>query len=152
MKHLLRKGQIFKCAKFKDLIATLYFDGKDYQVNDQKLHFDYSNKVNIIGTEQGPDGWERRANKEVSLALDENMANKPFMVVSVALTGGGTGHGSHDVYPDGHYVIAHEVNGAHVATFYQTGCFIGMVDPKDIEWISGPADEEVKLKTVWEEA
>lgn len=151
MKHLLRKGQVFKCAKFKDLIATLDFDGKDYHVNSQKLRFDITDRVTLTGTERGPNGWERKYNKQVSLALDENMADKPFMVISVALTGGGIGHGQYDVYPDGHYVTAVTADDRQV-TFYQTGCFIGMVDPKDIELISGPSDEEVKLKTVWEEA
>jgi hypothetical protein len=158
MKHLLRKNQVFMCAKFKDLVSTLEYDkgGKSY-VNERKLRFDHGKEVHVMETEQGPNGWSRTIEKCVSLVPEgKNPANSKFIVVSVALTGGGTGHGPHDVYPDGHYVVAKEIVGSRQVSrevgFYQTGCFIGMVDPKEIEWVSGPPDKEVKLQKAWEEA
>jgi hypothetical protein len=59
-----------------------------------------------------------------------------YVVVSTALTGGGTGHGPHDVYPDGWYVTAKKLKGEKYdskgkeISFYQSGCF--SVTNKDV--------------------
>lgn len=56
-----------------------------------------------------------------------------YLVTKTAMTGGGTGHGPHDVFPDGHQVTAVKLptKGApsyvkqvpHEVSFAQTGCF-----------------------------
>jgi len=52
-----------------------------------------------------------------------------YLVVRTAFDGGGTGHGSHDVYPDGHHVFCkalrdgkYEEDGDEI-DFYQSGSF-----------------------------
>ena len=52
-----------------------------------------------------------------------------YVVTKTQMTGGGTGHGPHDVYPDGHHVTAMsmEEDNAFIQ-FYQTGCFINMIE------------------------
>lgn len=47
-----------------------------------------------------------------------------YVVTRTAQTGGGTGHGPHDVYPDGHEVTASDTeNMDSEVSFYQSGCF-----------------------------
>jgi hypothetical protein len=56
-----------------------------------------------------------------------------FVVIKTTFDGGGTGHGAHDVYPDGHHVFCkalkdgeYDENGIEVS-FYQSGCFRCMI-------------------------
>jgi hypothetical protein len=56
-----------------------------------------------------------------------------YRVVSTTMTGGGTGHGPLDVFPDGHQLtLMRECDGVIDWTkkpkrFYQTGCFVDSV-------------------------
>lgn len=61
-----------------------------------------------------------------------------YVVVSAELSGGGTGHGLHDVYPDGWHVTAVPL-GTSVEfipmsriVFYQSGCFTSDVMPAPV--------------------
>lgn len=56
-----------------------------------------------------------------------------YVVVDARQTGGGTGHGPHDVYPDGWYITARQLleSGSYNSkgrriSFYQSGCFTVM--------------------------
>jgi hypothetical protein len=52
-----------------------------------------------------------------------------YVVVKAEVGGGGTGHGSHDVYPDGHHVWCENLdNSALKVDFYQSGCFTAMIE------------------------
>ena len=50
-----------------------------------------------------------------------------YVVVKTNFDGGGTGHGPHDVYPDGHHVFCQRVTDGIKIDFYQTGCFTAMI-------------------------
>jgi hypothetical protein len=54
-------------------------------------------------------------------------SNTMYIVTHTEFTGGGTGHGPHDVYPNGHYVTARKIQRnlelGSVRKFYQSGCF-----------------------------
>lgn len=157
MKHLLRKGQVFKCSKFKGLTASYEFNEKTRKsaANFKHLVFSHGDKVTVLSHDTAPGGWKRDVSQVIDLAIhDDEIANKEFIVLDVQESGGGHGHGAHDVYPDGHYVIAQEVGGDREVSFYQTGCFIGLVSPEEITRVSGPTDKYVALKRVvtWEEA
>lgn len=55
-----------------------------------------------------------------------------YIVVKTAFDGGGTGHGPHDVYPDGHHVFCVKEDDDKVKIdFYQSGSFTAMIE--DIE-------------------
>lgn len=155
MQNLLRKGQVFRCAKFKNLLGTLVQPHlKKYYVDFNKLHFDsWASKTTVYWTEYNTDGWKKDHQDTVNLAIhDDDIVNKNFVVMKVSLTGGGTGHGLHDTYPDGHHIAAKEIGGAErTVSFFQTGCFRDLIPPQDIELISGPKDKEVELKLIWEE-
>lgn len=66
---------------------------------------------------------------------------KLYAVLSTTMTGGGTGHGPYDIFPDGHEVTAvllpsisskpTKPSGGKIR-FYQSGCFNQMVDPSHI--------------------
>lgn len=64
-----------------------------------------------------------------------------FVVERTSFDGGGTGHGRHDVYPDGHHVWvrmlgddgAYDPNGDSIS-FYTSGDFTGQIDPKAIDY------------------
>lgn len=56
-----------------------------------------------------------------------------FIVTKTTFDGGGTGHGPHDVYPDGHHVFCkalkdgkYNENGVEIS-FYQSGSFTCMI-------------------------
>ena len=58
-----------------------------------------------------------------------------FLVVETKMDGGGTGMGSHDVYPDGHHVFCKRVNldgsyneNGEEIDFYQTGSFTSVIN------------------------
>ena len=52
-----------------------------------------------------------------------------YVVYKTANDGGGTGHGPHDVYPDGHHVYCERVDDSFVRLdFYQSGYFTAMIE------------------------
>lgn len=147
MRHLLRVGQVFRCPKFTDL-GYIVEAGPDEtfslppQPNRTRLEFSHTRQTTCCWTEHGQDGWKRSREQVVDLTPEDagSLGAREFVVVETILTGGGTGHGPHDVYPDGHHVVAQEVGGERLVRFYQSGCFVGMRPPEDIELIRGPAD------------
>ena len=47
-----------------------------------------------------------------------------YIVYKTTYDGGGTGHGSHDVYPEGHHVFCMKADDHNVrVSFYQSGSF-----------------------------
>lgn len=51
-----------------------------------------------------------------------------YVVYKTSYDGGGTGHGPHDVYPDGHHVFAERLDDTSVKVdFYQSGSFTAML-------------------------
>jgi hypothetical protein len=50
-----------------------------------------------------------------------------YIVTKTVMDGGGTGHGPHDVYPDGHHVYCESLDGSQRVDFYQSGCFTCMI-------------------------
>lgn len=62
-----------------------------------------------------------------NLGINENTAGE-YVVHQVTSDGGGTGHGLHDVYPNGHHVHAERLLTPGVKVhFFQTGCFSGLI-------------------------
>jgi len=74
-----------------------------------------------------------------TLSKTEVVIKKPFdylagmyVVYKTCMEGGGTGHGPHDIYPDGHHVFCEKIDNENIKVdFYQSGCFTAMI--KDIE-------------------
>ena len=73
-------------------------------------------------------------------AHDPSRAKAKFVVEVANIQGGGTGHGSGDVYPDGWHVQARRLNddgtynpNGEIIRFYMSGCFTCMVKPKDVQ-------------------
>ena len=86
-----------------------------------------------------------KLNKVGDIVEHPKIGNGTFIVVKTAYTGGGTGHGPHDVYPDGHQIKLLPVkvrrgvksgaikkvdinNDAKPIEFYQSGCFTNMIE------------------------
>lgn len=51
-----------------------------------------------------------------------------YVVYKTTTDGGGTGHGPHDVYPDGYHVFCERLADGVRVDFYQTGCFTAMIE------------------------
>jgi len=48
-----------------------------------------------------------------------------YVVYKTTFDGGGTGHGPHDIYPNGHHVWCEKLDDSkRKINFYQSGCFI----------------------------
>lgn len=82
----------------------------------------------------------RRNLKVGDVFRSDKLPKGDYVVEETAMTGGGTGHGPYDIYPDGHRVTARRLNrdGTYNSRnrqveFYQTGSFSGMIEPKHIE-------------------
>lgn len=89
-------------------------------------HFCYSNRKGCF------DELAKRAVKigEQIGGLDTNYLAGRYIVTKTANDGGGTGHGPHDVYPDGHHVWCESIGESWdtkiAVDFYQSGCFTAM--------------------------
>ena len=66
-------------------------------------------------------------NREIKIGKTHKAGE--YVVIKTAFDGGGTGHGPHDIYPNGHHVFCkalkngkYDENGSEV-NFYQSGCF-----------------------------
>ncbi len=63
-----------------------------------------------------------------------------YVITDTRIDGGGTGHGPHDIFPDGYHVTAVmlELDGSYnenriCIDFYQSGCFTAMILPNEIK-------------------
>jgi len=92
---------------------------------------------------------------DVSQSGKLNPNGNDWLVVETAMTGGGGSH--NDVYPDGHHVKIRMFHGFDSKTgdikldkgglsFYQSGCFNGMIYPNDIEFVS---ELKKEVKETW---
>lgn len=69
-------------------------------------------------------------------------ASLKYVVEEARMDGGGTGHGSHDFYPDGWRVTSRQLDGDTynpanpTISFYMTGCFTHLVLPEDIQIVA----------------
>ena len=62
-----------------------------------------------------------------------------YDVLYTKMTGGGTGHGPGDVYPDGWEVTAVKAHAPYQGfqiRFFQSGCFTCMIKPEQIELVN----------------
>lgn len=70
-----------------------------------------------------------KLNKIGDLIKHPKLGEHEHRVIATAKTGGGTGHGPHDKYPDGHQITLMPEEGGHVdwrsepKKFFQSGCF-----------------------------
>jgi hypothetical protein len=94
--------------------------------------------VNDYPGKEGPkslnQNFNLRALREGNSLLKILKGSFDFVVVKTNMTGGGTGHGPHDIYPDGHEVTIRQLKrdgsyndkGAKFY-FYQSGSFNCMI-------------------------
>jgi len=163
MRHPLRVGQVFRCAKFTDLVHPVA-SGSDGRFtlppapDRSRLEFNHTKRTTCHWTEHGQDGWERKRETTVDLIPEDadSLGSAEFEVLETRMCGGGCGHGPHDIYPDGHQVVAREVGGQRLVRFMQSGCFVGMRPPEDIALVRGPADEiepeSARPRSIWDQA
>jgi len=76
-------------------------------------HFLYHNRVGDWSLSKG----------HIKVSDFPHMIGK-YVVVEAKLHGGGTGHGPHDIYPDGWHVVLEKMDNDWVKVdFYQSGSF-----------------------------
>lgn len=146
MRHLLRTGQEFSCSRFKDLTHCVDRnpDGSPI-LNMQRLKFNHTSKVTVSWTEK-KDDWTRKRSETLDTSVaDPAIGSTRFRVLHTCIMGGSYEHLGHSSdYPAGHHVIAEDDNGRKIR-FYQTGCFVGVTPPEDIQWLGGPEDTSEPL-------
>lgn len=82
-------------------------------------HFLYSNRRGV---------FDRTSHGEIDIGGSLGYFAGRYVVYKTAMEGGGTGHGPHDVYPDGHHVYAQKLDNPSVRVdFYQSGSFTAML-------------------------
>ena len=140
MIRLLKVGDIFISDTLNNMLygEIVHTEGNvEPFISFDVLHTeDYECDTVVVWTEKKEDGWTRtRETKVKTKVVDPIFKNAIWEVIATEITGGGTAMGPHDIFPDGHYVSAKRVNGTETLHFYQTGCFRGMIEPKDITLI-----------------
>jgi hypothetical protein len=68
-----------------------------------------------------------------------------YIVTATEVSGGGHGHGPHDVYSDGYRVFCIRADNKYRVDFYQSGDFKGTILPEEISPIG-----KATLKWVWD--
>ena len=140
MDRLLKKGDVFTVRRLLPGLCWVH----EHEFVDEKLvatkglvTIDYNTEVHWTEHQKKAGGWEREVERVLDIDASA-FASDRWKVESTRLTGGGTGMGPHDVYPDGHYVEAKSLNHKGVRlVFYQTGAFIPEILPPDIDLVKG---------------
>lgn len=151
MKHFLYPGQRFRFIPFEEfgrklpnVVHRCAYDADRLLIPDAfnvKTAASYEDMVTQGG---GPHDGHR-----VSLRFKGDIFSIAWEVSEVELGGGGTGHGPHDIYPNGNQVKAKGPNDLTLH-FPQSGCFSGMVPPSYIELLNAAEfpDRPMKWKRV----
>lgn len=140
--RFLAVGDVFVCpALAKDTTYQLdYDDDGTPSIDRRHLERGGSRQVTATWEEEKEGGWSRQCSETFDLRANEPaLGTCEWVVLHTEMSGGGTGHGPHDVYPDGHRVKArrlrpdgtYDPDGQEIG-FYQSGCFIGMVEPDKV--------------------
>jgi len=142
MKRELKVGETFTCHLFNKLnYESIEQKNGKYKLNKKKLTTDIlSNGFNYTWTDK-KDGWTKSKKMElITTANDEERAKSVWVVTKTNSEGGGGSH--NDYYTDGWHVTARRLkkdgtydNKGEKVSFYQSGSFIGMIYPKDIELV-----------------
>lgn len=119
-KKYLQEGDIFRLEAGHEIYVSL------------PEHFIYDNRQFVfdkLGSTTIKIGEPKRG-------FDTSCFAGEYVVVKTTFDGGGTGHGDHDVYPDGHHIharkiVENELKGEKEVSnfeieFYQSGCFTAM--------------------------
>lgn len=108
---MLKEGDIIEIIEGDRVYATV------------PQHFLYTNRRGV---------FDKFAHGEVRVAGDMAYLAGRYVVYKTSHDGGGTGHGSHDVYPSGHHVFCEKLdNRKRKVDFYQTGCFTCMIPDRE---------------------
>ncbi|GAB0154560.1 hypothetical protein [Marinobacterium sp. BA1] len=108
MKEFLQEGDVIELTANHRVYAEV------------PCHFVYANKKGDFSLTQ----------HDVQLSGDFDYLQGKYIVTKTEMTGGGTGHGANDAFPDGHKVTCKREDGKYTVSFYQSGCFTAMI--KDI--------------------
>lgn len=143
-----------RLPKVGDVIVSKKFvyGEKSFDHNDKRVRVGRDNPKYIV-TERLTDEEiakivlkTKKMPKEKDLWIDRDYgssdltrANAEYVVIDAKMQGGGTGHGPHDVFPDGWYVVAKRLKkgrkwdpkGEEI-TLYMTGCFTNLIPPEEI--------------------
>ncbi len=122
-----------KGVKIGDKISATY-DIEELQKKNIKAHSnDYTNPYRLMVNDvfemkMGDRFYHNGREVEINQSLSDFIGE--YVVYSAKMSGGGTGHGPHDVFPDGYHVVAvkldltdqYNTDGLKIH-FYQSGCF-----------------------------
>ncbi len=132
----LKIGDVFRLPKSQDLSYETTNEGSKTILD--KTHLTPDDGMNIHWTEiqTKPGGWTREVERQTDTSISpKDLPNGEWVVEEARLTGGGTGHGPGDVYPDGWHITARLLrpNGTYdpkgvTLQFYQDGCFTTVIE------------------------
>ncbi len=122
-KKFLQRGHVFEIKNGHKIQISL--PQKYVYSNVSPSHRD-AEKLTNTTIEVG----KKQSRSKGAHSFDTSIFVGEYVVINTAHGGGGTGHGPHDVYPDGHGVTAKKLkqdgswddNGLEIF-FYQSGCF-----------------------------
>ena len=136
-------GDIIRSEKFAFGYYDRQEDKRGYLVPAlDKITVDGKTKEYNVEFRKPGTPWDKPSEYEtVNLgAYDKSRGESLFVVEKAQMQGGGTGHGPHDIYPDGWYVEARRLNednsynpDGELIKFYQSGCFNCLIPEVEVE-------------------
>lgn len=111
-------------------VARLEFKKKGYSYltleRGARVH---TRKKQTMKATDGLGDWTRHVEVvEDTSAYDRERSSTIWEVMNVCWKGGGTGHGSHDVYPDGLHLTLRSTERKEIISFYVSGAFTCQID------------------------
>lgn len=141
MKRTLLEGDVFQTPE----LGNVHYEGvtsehKAPTANKKVLELGHPYSLTCTWNELDEKEFTKKhRNVKVPVGVGKKnrtrLANSKWLVVKTEMTGGGTGHGPNDVYPDGHKVTAIRLNdddsyseNNQTVQFWQTGSFNSMIE------------------------
>lgn len=147
MKNLLKVGDVFKSKKFAEL-CHVYIPHRDRKPGRSKNKLTFASFHMLTGSyiTKKPGGYSKRVRYSKDSRVSPGMADKLMTaewVVTEAVSAGGSkggGMSGHDYYPDGWRITAVMLDEEgeffsqnYTVTFYQSGSFQNMLEPKHVK-------------------
>lgn len=134
-------GDVIRASEFEYGYYSYIHEDEHLHIDKSRIFVDGETKSRPIQFRKPGTPWDKPAeyfSADIG-AYDPSRGEALFVVERAEMTGGGTGHGAHDVYPDGWNIAARRLHQdgtynpkGEVINFYQSGSFTGLIPEVEV--------------------